>query len=170
MRKRILVVDDVPDWRATLQDILRQIHEWEVKTVDNYQEAMEVIKNREVELAIVDLRLSPTDESNRQGMELLQRLAEHRINAIVLTGYPEETLREEAEEKYKIFDFIDKGRLAKNAQYLRDVVREAFSIMESKEKQKQKLIQAATALQSVPFSKDIASWPLRRYRKKSSEE
>jgi DNA-binding NtrC family response regulator len=166
MRKRVLVVDDVSDWRATLQDILKQIDECEVTTADSYQDAIEVIKNREAELAIVDLRLSPTDESDRQGMELLKLLAEYRINAIVLTGYPEDNLKEEAEEKYKIFDFIDKGELAGNFQCLRDLVKEAFSIMEVKEKQKKKLIQAASSLQSVSFPKDLASWPLRNYRKK----
>jgi hypothetical protein len=57
---------------------------------------MEVIKSRDAELVIVDLRLSPTDDSDRQGMELLKRLAEHRINSIVLTGYPERELQEEA--------------------------------------------------------------------------
>jgi CheY-like chemotaxis protein len=168
MRKRILVVDDVPDWRATIQAIFRQIDDYEVQTVADYQQAMEVIRNREAELVIVDLRLSPTDETDRQGMELLRELAKHRINAIVLTGYPEETLKQEAEESYKIFDFIDKGELAGNFQYLRDVVREAFSIMEKKEALKNQLIHAAASFQPVAFTKDIASWPLRQYRKQKT--
>jgi DNA-binding NtrC family response regulator len=163
MRKRILVVDDVPDWRTTLQAILK--NEYEVKTVDSYQAAMEVVRERSAELVIVDLRLSPTDEEDRQGMELLKQLAEHRINAIVLTGYPEKQLREEAEEKYKTFDFIDKSILAKNLQYLTDVVREAFKLLERKEKKKTEAIQAASALQTVTFSEDLSSWPLRKYRK-----
>jgi DNA-binding NtrC family response regulator len=166
MRKRILVVDDVPDWRAQIQAIFRQSREYEVQTVDNFQEAMEVIRRREAELVIVDLRLSPTDETDRQGMELLKELARYKINAIVLTGYPEQTLKEEAEEQYKIFDFIDKGKLAGNFQRLRDVVREAFSILEKKDALKKQLIHEATALQPVSFSNDIASWPLRQYRKK----
>ena len=163
MRKRILVVDDVPDWRTTLQAILK--NEYEVKTVGSYQEAMEVVRERSAELVIVDLRLSPTNEEDRQGMELLKQLAEHRINAIVLTGYPEKELREEAEEKYKTFDFIDKSILAKNLQYLSDVVREAFKLLERKEKKKTEAIQAASALQTVTFSEDLSSWPLRKYRK-----
>ena len=166
MRKRILVVDDVQDWRAQLQAILRQTREYEVQTVDNYQEALEVVKRREAELVIVDLRLSPTDETDRQGMQLLEELAKYKINAIVLTGYPEQALKEEAEEQYKIFDFIDKGKLAGNFQRLRDVVREAFSLMEKKDALKNQLIHEASYLQPVSFSKDIASWPLRQYRKK----
>ncbi len=170
MKKRILVVDDVPDWRATIQAIFRQMNEFEVQSVESYQEAMEVVRNRDVELVIVDLRLSPTDESDRQGMELLKELAKHRINAIVLTGYPEESLQQEAEEKYKIFDFIDKGELAGNFQYLRDVVREAFSIMEKKDQLKNQLIHAASSFQPVAFTKEVASWPLGKYRKKKNSD
>jgi DNA-binding NtrC family response regulator len=164
MRKRILVVDDVLDWRAQLQDILKK--EYEVKTVDSYQAAMEIVKNRGAELVIVDLRLSPTDDNDRQGMELLRQLAEHRINSIVLTGYPERALQEEAEEKYKAFDFIDKSSLGRNLQRLRDVVHEAFKLLEGKQEEKNNAIKAATALQPVSFSEDLSSWPLRKYRKK----
>ena len=164
MNKRIMVVDDVPDWRAQLQDVLRK--EYEVKTVDSYQAAMEVIRNREAELVIVDLRLSPTDENNRQGMELLEQLAEYRINSIVLTGYPERELQEEAEEKYKAFDFIDKSSLGRNLQRLRDVVHEVFKILEGKQEEKNNAIRDATAMQTVTFTKDLSSWPARKYRKR----
>jgi DNA-binding NtrC family response regulator len=163
MRKRVLVVDDVLDWRAQLRDILEK--DYEVLTADSYQAAMEIVRNRGAELVIVDLRLSPTDESNRQGMELLKQLAEYRINAIVLTGYPEEDIQEEAEEKYNAFDFIDKSILAGNFQRIRDVVREVFSLLELKEKAKAESIRAAKALQSVTFSEELASWPLRKFRK-----
>jgi DNA-binding NtrC family response regulator len=164
MNKRILVVDDVLDWRAQLRDVLRK--EYEVITVDSYQAAMEVIRNREAELVIVDLRLSPTDENNRQGMDLLKKLAEHRINSIVLTGYPEPALQEEAEEKYNAFDFIDKGSLGRNLQRLRDVVHEAFKLLEGKQEEKNKAIQQAMASVPVRFTDDLSTWPIKKYRKK----
>jgi len=168
MRKRILVVDDVSDWRAQLRAILK--NEYEVITVDNYHDAMDVVRNRAAELVIVDLRLSANDENNRQGMTLLEQLAEHRINSIVLTGYPEQELQTEAEEKYQIFDFIDKNSLAKNFQRLVDVVREAFDLLEVKEKLKARSIQAASALQTVSFPEELSSWPLRKFRKKKQEK
>lgn len=168
MRKRILVVDDVSDWRAQLRAILK--NEYEVITVDNYHDAMDVVRNRAAELVIVDLRLSANDENNRQGMSLLEQLAEHRINSIVLTGYPEQELQTEAEEKYQIFDFIDKNSLAKNFQRLVDVVREAFDLLEVKEKLKARSIQAASALQTVSFPEELSSWPLRKFRKKKQEK
>ncbi len=164
MNKRILVVDDVPDWQATLREALNQ--EYEVETVDNYQSAMEIIQKRAAELVIVDLRLSPTDESDRQGMELLKQLARHRVNAIVLTGYADKTLQSEAEEQYEAFDFIDKSTLGRNLQRLRDVVHEAFSILERKQAEKDESIKKASAFQTVTFSPDLSSWPIRRYRKK----
>jgi DNA-binding NtrC family response regulator len=163
MRKRVLVVDDVTDWRNQLQAILKT--EFEVMTVDSYRGAMDIIRQRGAELVIVDLRLSPIDEADRQGMELLKQLAEHRINAIVLTGYPEEELRREAEEQYGIFDFIDKGVLAHNVQRLRDTVREAFDLMEPIEKAKTEAINKVKALQSVYFPDNLSSWPLSKHRK-----
>jgi DNA-binding NtrC family response regulator len=163
MRRRVLVVDDVQDWRATIEDILNS--EYEVITADNYESAMKYIRNREVELVIVDLRLSLTDESDREGMELLKKLAECRINAIVLTGYPEHDMKQEAEEKYEAFDFIDKSDVAGNIQIIRNVVREVFRLLENKEKIKARAIREAKALQSVSFTDDLSSWPLRKFRK-----
>jgi DNA-binding NtrC family response regulator len=164
MNKRILVVDDVPDWRATLHEALNG--DYQVKTVDNYQSAMKVIEHRDAELVIVDLRLSPTDESDRQGMELLRELARHRINAIVLTGYSDQALQIEAEEEYMAFDFIDKSTLGRNLQQLRDVVREVFNLLERKQKEKDKQVKKASALQTVTFSSDLSSWPIKNYRQK----
>ena len=163
MRKRILVIDDVPDWRDQLSDILTG--DYEVQTVDNYEAAKAVIRNREAELAIVDLRLSPTDENNREGMELLKDLAEFRINAIVLTGYPEHQIKEEAEKKYNAFDFIDKSALAGNMRLLKNVIKEAFDLLESKRRDQNQSIREARSGQSVSFTKDLATWPLRPLRK-----
>lgn len=162
MRKRVLVVDDVPDWRAQLQAILKA--DYDVTTVDSYDAALEIVRNREADLAIVDLRLNIADENNRQGMDLLKVLADYRINAIVLTGYPEREIREAAENIYKAFDFIDKGTLANNFHKVLDSVQEAFNLLENTEKAKAKAIRAATALQSVAFSDDLSGWPLRRFR------
>lgn len=164
MKKRILVVDDVPDWRTTLENILKS--ECEVISVDGYEPAMEIVKNREVELVIVDLRLSPTDENNRDGMKLLEKLAKYRINAIVLTGYPEQATQDEIENEYKAFAFIDKDTLASNFQRIRDIVQEAFSLLENVEKAKTKAIRAASSLQSVSFPEELSGWPLQKFRKK----
>ena len=164
MNKRILVVDDVPDWRATLQEALNG--DYQVKTVDNYQSAMDVIQQRDAELVIVDLRLSPIDENNRQGMELLKQLARYRITAIVLTGYSDQALRAEAEDEYHAFDFIDKSTLGRNLQQLRDVVREAFKLLERKQKEKDEQIKKASSLQTVTFDRELSSWPIKNYRQK----
>ena len=164
MNKRILVVDDVPDWRATLHEALNG--DYQVKTVDNYEAAMDVIEHHAAELVIVDLRLSSTDESDRQGMDLLKQLARYRINAIVLTGYSDQALKAEAEDEYKAFDFIDKSTLGRNLQQLRDVVQEAFKLLERKQKEKDEQIKKASSLQTVTFDRELSSWPIRNYRKK----
>jgi DNA-binding NtrC family response regulator len=164
MRKQILVVDDMPDWRGLLEDILNR--EYEVKTVDSYEAALEIVRKQEAELVIVDLRLSPTDETDRRGMELLERLAEVKINAIVLTGYPEDDIQQECEEKYKVFDFIDKGKMAGNMQLIRKVVQKAFSLLENNEREKSKIIQEARSGAPVIFDeKTQSAWPLRKFLK-----
>jgi DNA-binding NtrC family response regulator len=161
MRKRILVVDDVPDWRDQLEEILS---DYEVKTVDSYQAALEVIQKRDTELAIVDLRLNPADENDRQGMELLKELTKYRINAVVLTGYAEPTLQEEAEEKYYAFDFIDKSNVSRNYQILCDVVHNVFTKLEEIQKKKSKAIRDTVAQVSVPMTKKLSGYPLREQK------
>ena len=163
MHRRILVVDDVPDWQETLRDVLKS--ECDVNTVDSYEAAMDVVRRRETDLVIVDLRLSPTDESNRQGLQLLEQLAKHKINAIVLTGYADHAMQEEAEEKYKAFEFIDKSRLAGSKQLIVDVVHEAFSLLERKRRNKDQAIRDASNGLTVSFPDELSSWPLRKFRK-----
>ena len=46
------------------------------------------------------------------------------------------------------------------------MVREAFDLLERKEKVKAQAIRAAGALQTVSFPEDLASWPLRKFRKR----
>ena len=55
MRKRVLVVDDVPDWRAQLQAILKA--DYDVTTVDSYEAALEIYPNhRDAQRALERLR------------------------------------------------------------------------------------------------------------------
>ncbi len=164
MRKRLLVVDDVADWRETLESVLKS--ECEVISADGYEAAWRLIQQREVDLAIVDLRLSPTDENNREGLKILELLTNYRINAIVLTGYPEEEVKREVEEKYKAFEFIDKAAIAGNIQRILEVVREAFALLEKVAREKAQAIRQAKAGQVVTLSPELSSWPLKRWRKK----
>lgn len=130
--RNILIVEDMPDWRDQLESTLRR-DGYTVTTVANYGEALGELRRNEYHLVIVDLRLSPSDENNRDGMILLEDLAELKIPAIVVTGYGTAELARRAFRDYGTLDFLEKKDL--KLKKLRQVVREAFRKAEEMEKE-----------------------------------
>jgi DNA-binding NtrC family response regulator len=121
--KRILIVEDMPDWRDQLQATLRR-DGYDITTVPSDGEALAELRRNPYELVLVDLRLSPADESNRDGMELLRDLARANIPAVVVTGYGGVELARKAIDQYHAFDFMEKQTLDLNR--LREVIKAAF--------------------------------------------
>jgi DNA-binding NtrC family response regulator len=134
--KRILVVEDMPDWRDQLQATLRR-DGYDITTVPSYGEALAELRRNPYELALVDLRLSLADESNRDGMELLRDLDKVKIPAVVVTGYGGVELARKAIEQYHAFDFMEKQTLDLNR--LREVIKAAFKKVKGKEKELREL-------------------------------
>jgi DNA-binding NtrC family response regulator len=134
--KRILVVEDMPDWRDQLQATLRR-DGYDITTVPSYGEALAELRRNPYELALVDLRLSPADENNRDGMELLRDLDKLKIPAVVVTGYGGVELARKAIDQYHAFDFMEKQTLDLNR--LREVIKAAFKKVEGREKELLKL-------------------------------
>jgi len=134
--KRILVVEDMPDWRDQLQSTLHR-DGYDVTTVPSYGEALAELRRNPYELALVDLRLSPADENNRDGMELLRDLDKLKIPAVVVTGYGGVELARTAIDQYHAFDFMEKQTLDLNR--LREVIKAAFKKVEGREKELLKL-------------------------------
>jgi DNA-binding NtrC family response regulator len=134
--KRILIVEDMPDWRNQLQATLRR-DGYNITTVPSYGEALAELRRNPYELALVDLRLSPADESNRDGMELLRDLAKAKIPAVVVTGYGGVELARKAIDQYHAFDFMEKQTLDLNR--LREVIKAAFKKVKGKEKELREL-------------------------------
>lgn len=85
---RILVVDDLDDWRKTLSGLLRE-EGYEVDTANSLKAAMKLLRSQKVDLAILDVRLDETDENNSQGLELAAEIKRQwaSIKIIVITGY-----------------------------------------------------------------------------------
>jgi DNA-binding NtrC family response regulator len=134
--KRILVVEDMPDWRDQLQATLRR-DGYDITTVPSYGEALAELRRNPYELALVDLRLSPADESNRDGMVLLRDLDKLKIPAVVVTGYGGVELARKAIDQYHAFDFMEKQTL--DLDRLREVIKAAFKKVEGKEKELREL-------------------------------
>ena len=105
----ILVVEDMQDWSEQLSSTLKR-DGYAVKTAGNYVEALDKLHRREYQLAIVDLRLSPNDEDNRDGMELLRDLANLKIPSVVVTGYGTTELARDASDEGTLY-FLEKNKL-----------------------------------------------------------
>jgi DNA-binding NtrC family response regulator len=87
-KSRILVVDDLDDWRKTLSGLLME-EGYKVDVADSYNKAMKLLRSKKIDLAILDVRLDETDENNTQGLDLASEIKRHwaSTKTIVITGY-----------------------------------------------------------------------------------
>jgi len=81
-RPTILIVEDEVGPRNALQVILRPFYN--LQTVDNGREALEILKEERIDLITLDMKLP-----DRYGLDLLQQVkAEHQdVEVVVITGY-----------------------------------------------------------------------------------
>jgi len=154
----ILIVEDMSDWRDQLNCTLRR-DGYTVTTVANYGEALGELRRNEYQLVIVDLRLSPSDENNRDGMTLLQDLAVLKIPAIVVTGYGSAELARRAFRDYGTLDFLEKKDL--KLEKLRQVVRGAFRKAEEMEKELSELRAKFLRGEIISLPQTRLEWALR---------
>jgi CheY-like chemotaxis protein len=85
---KILVVDDVTDWRATLCGILQDAG-YEVVVAGSKEETRQRLEEHEIDLALIDLSLDPSDETNREGLDIAQEMQRSwpHVKSILITGY-----------------------------------------------------------------------------------
>jgi two-component system, NtrC family, response regulator PilR len=110
MHGNILIVEDYADWRELLSGMLmREGHE--VQTAATLQEAGELIRaSRGLDLAILDIRLVETDESNEDGMKLLAEIHDRKrfTRVIMISGHGTMEKQRKAFREFKAFDFFRK--------------------------------------------------------------
>ncbi len=85
---RVLVVDDLPDWRATLSGLLEDAG-YDVQCAGSQERALELLGTGHFDLALLDVRLDETDEGNTEGLDLAAEIR-HRwpaIRVVMITGY-----------------------------------------------------------------------------------
>jgi DNA-binding NtrC family response regulator len=125
MRGKILIVEDYVDWRELLVGLLqREGHH--VDAVATLVEAQDFFaQNREPDLAIVDIRLVETDESNEDGMRLLAEIHTQQIwtKVIMITGHGTMETQRRAFREFQAFDFFRKEQF--DSEEFRQAVREA---------------------------------------------
>ena len=93
--KRVLVVDDETTFLMAIRKILDG-PELCVDTAENYNDAIELINERNFNFVITDIRL--TNVINTEGLDILKYIKEHRpeTKVIILTGYGNTEIMEKA--------------------------------------------------------------------------
>jgi DNA-binding NtrC family response regulator len=125
MRGKVLIVEDYSDWRELLRDLLRR-EGHAVKAVADLQEAQSYLREaKDLDVAILDIRLVETDETNEDGMRLLQEIHDKHdfVRVIMITGHGNMELQRKAFRQFHAFDFFRKEQFVSDE--FRQAVREA---------------------------------------------
>ena len=110
MRGKVLIVEDYIDWRDLLSGMLQR-EGLDVETAGSLEEAQDALKKtKDLDLAILDIRLVETDETNEDGMRLLAEIRNKQefIRVIMITGHGTMEMQRKAFREYKAFDFFRK--------------------------------------------------------------
>jgi len=115
---KILIVDDLPDWRKMLSGLLSD-EGYEVVTAGKTNEALELLYQKPYHVAILDLRLHEADEENRDGLTLAEEMKRYlpELAIIMLTGHADIPSIKQAMKPREsgvsiAFDFLEKDELS----------------------------------------------------------
>ena len=94
---KILIVDDLPDWRTTLSGLLMD-QGYEVQVASSVNGALRVLESGEFHVAVLDVRLDEADEDNRDGLRLMHLIKKKwpSIEIVILTGYADVPMAQDA--------------------------------------------------------------------------
>ena len=113
-RHKILVVDDLPDWRLTLRGLLED-EGYDIEVAGSLPKALELLGADHFDLAVLDIRLDETDEGNTEGLNLAAEIKKDwpDVQIIFITGYgtPEimrDALEPDAEGKSLAENYVPK--------------------------------------------------------------
>lgn len=106
---RALVVEDDPSWQQILSEILTDSG-LIVDLASNLAEALQLLKETQHRVALVDLSLAGLDHRNDDGLRVLTALRRHDplCRAVLLTGFATIELAVSALTEYGAFNFIRK--------------------------------------------------------------
>lgn len=104
MTEKLLILDDEPDMLKLFEMIIREKTTYETITTNNPLEAVEIVKNGEIDLVITDLKMPGLD-----GVELLDAIKriDEDMPVIIITAFGTVESAIEAMQK-GAFDFITK--------------------------------------------------------------
>ena len=106
---KILVVDDLADWRSTLRGLLNDAG-YQVEIAGSFSDAVALLEAQQFDLALVDMRLDETDEDNTAGLDLAGVIRQRwpLTKIIIITGYGTmERLRQAMEPDHSEYKLTD---------------------------------------------------------------
>jgi sigma-B regulation protein RsbU (phosphoserine phosphatase) len=105
---RTLIADDHPDVLAALRMLLRN-EGWQTEVVTSPAEALEAIKSRNFDLALVDLNYARDTTSGQEGLDLISRIRalDSALPVVAMTAWANIELAVEAMRR-GVTDFIQK--------------------------------------------------------------
>lgn len=94
---KLLIVDDLPDWRRTLAGLFVD-EGYDVKVAGSAESALQLLEKEYFNVAVLDVRLDESNEGNRDGLSLMRQIKSEwpSIEVIILTGYAEVSMAQEA--------------------------------------------------------------------------
>lgn len=125
MRGKILIVEDYADWRQLLAGLLLR-EGYQVKAVGTLEEARhEIDQTKDLDLAVLDIRLVETDETNEEGMRLLGEMHASGgfTRVIMITGHGTMESQRKAFREFHAFDFFRKEQF--DSEEFRKAIHEA---------------------------------------------
>lgn len=116
---RVLVVEDAHSWQEIYREVLTE-KGYEVEVASDRATAIDALNRRFFHVAVVDLRLSEHDASNRDGLEVLDHIwkLDEGTAVIVASGYLELSMLDEFRTRRTF------GLAAKPSSNLDDAVKE----------------------------------------------
>jgi len=127
-RCKILVVDDLPDWRKTLTGLLVE-EGYEAQAAGSVAEAVKLLEANHFDLALLDVRLDESDENNIEGLDLAAKIKDRwpNVKTIIITGYGTPNTVQRAMEPDKhgkrlVQDFIEKTQTDTLSQVVKRVL------------------------------------------------
>ncbi len=94
-KKKILIVDDQKMYLKSLEIVLKK--KYDVFLSNSYDSAIEQLK-KEINIALIDIRLDENDDSNIDGLKILEwiKMNKPEISTFVMSAYREFSYAEQA--------------------------------------------------------------------------
>jgi DNA-binding NtrC family response regulator len=109
--KRILIVEDDPDWQKELSSILSEAG-YQCEIAEDYATGLESLRGHCPSTLLLDLQLCKHNTNEEfLGWKLAKQALESSVPIIIVTGHPSVSGARKAFRDYRVIDFLDKEKL-----------------------------------------------------------